>query len=92
MKPNVYRTARGMLLCVLPLLVMACASAPPPLPPVVVPPPAIPALPSQARQPPVPAYCSPTCSDGWTRLVESLLPRATAAALPGKPASAPPTR
>jgi len=50
---------RWLMLAALLLLLMACATQPPP---VVVPPPTIQPLPQAARQPPVPAICSPTCS------------------------------
>jgi hypothetical protein len=39
----------------------------------VVQPPAIPPLPPSARQPELPAWCSPTCLDGWRKEVEKLL-------------------
>lgn len=42
-------------------------SAPP------VPPPQIPSLPAEARQPPTPELCSPTCSAGLQRLLDSWL-------------------
>jgi len=87
MKPNASRLGRAAGLLLPLLLATACASVPPPLPPLVVPPAAIPSLPAQARQPTTPAECSPTCSDGWKRLVESLLQKPTAAALPAGPAN-----
>lgn len=42
--------------------------------PPVIPPPQAPALPQEARQPATPALCSPNCSEGLRRLLESLLP------------------
>lgn len=49
----------------------------------------VPPLPPAARQEPTPEHCLPTCSDGWRRLVESLLPKQTAPASPALPASGP---
>ena len=92
MPPNKPRPMR-LLTAVLPtLLLAACASASRPLPPLAVPPPAIPPLPLQARQPPPPPICSPTCSAGLTTLRASLLLPPTTPALPGWPASAAMTR
>lgn len=71
--PATNRPSTAVLLIVLPLLVMGCASAPQPLPPLVVAPPAIPPLPQEARQPQALAICLPTCSDGLARLLEALL-------------------
>ena len=74
------------------LLLAACASAPLPLPPVVIAPPGIPPLPLEARQPPAPGWCSPTCSAGLTRLRETWLQRLTLPASPAPPASEPTTK
>ena len=63
----------ALLLAVLLLPLMGCASAPPLSSPLVIAPPAIPALHLQARQPPPPALCLPTCSDGLRTLLDSLL-------------------
>ena len=65
----------ALMLLALSLLVMGCACVqpPPPQPPVVVPPPEVPPLPQSARQPAAPPLCSPTCSDGLKRLLDSLL-------------------
>jgi hypothetical protein len=63
LKPNAPHWLR-LSLCVLPLLLTACGTVREPLPPVVVAPPAIPPLPPSARQPALPAWCSPTCLDG----------------------------
>ena len=57
---NVHATYKWTLLG-LTLLLQACASTSPDLP-VVVAPPVIPALPQAAKQPQVPAWCTPTCS------------------------------
>jgi hypothetical protein len=40
----------------------------------VILPPQAPALPQEARQPATPALCSPNCSEGLRRLLESWLP------------------
>lgn len=64
-------------------LLTACGATSPRLP-VSVPP-----LPPVARQEPAQETCLPTCSDGWRRLVESLLPKQTAPAPPALPASGP---
>ena len=91
MKLKLIAAALLWLLLGLALLATGCASAPPQSRPAVVPPPRIPALPAPARQPPPPAWCLPTCSDGWTRLADSLLPLRTSAASPAPRASAPTT-
>ena len=44
-----------------------------PIPPVIQPA-QIPALPPEARQPQTPALCSPSCSEGLRKLLDSLLP------------------
>ena len=44
-----------------------------PTPPATQPP-QIPALLPEARQPKTQALCSPNCSEGWRKLLESLLP------------------
>ncbi len=78
------------------LLVTACATGPRSTPasaPAKAPQPAsVPALPAQARQPVAPALCLPTCSDGWRRLAESLLPLPMPEGPPEPPASGPTTR
>lgn len=43
-----------------------------------VPPPVIPALPLEARQPPSPPSCSPTCLVNWSKRVERLQQKLTA--------------
>lgn len=55
---------RAVTLALLGLLLTACASAPKTLPPV--------AVPRAPTQPEPPAWCLPTCSFGWKRMVESL--------------------
>ena len=52
------------MLAPLMLLAAGCTSRPVSLPPQ---PAAIPDLPSEARQPPAPQWCSPNCSSGLTR-------------------------
>ena len=63
------------MLAPLMLLVTGCMSEPPSLQPL---PAAIPELPSEARQPPAPQWCSPTCSSGLTKERESWRLRMTA--------------
>lgn len=67
-------TQNGLLpkltLAVLLLLLSACGSMPIASPPVA--PPQVPKLPLAAQQPKPPALCSPTCSQGLTKLRESL--------------------
>ena len=63
-----------LMLVPLMLLVTACTSKPVSLPPL---PAAIPELPSEARQPPAPQWCSPTCSSGLTKERESWQRRMT---------------
>ena len=64
MRENRTRLQLWMLM----LLVTGCTSKPTSLPPL---PAAIPELPSEARQPPAPPWCSPTCSSGLTKERES---------------------
>lgn len=66
---SIRRTLPALLLTV---LLAGCVCNTPP-PPAVVLPPQRPALPPEARQPELPEICSPTCSDGLTRLREQLL-------------------
>lgn len=84
---RVWRRRGGMLL---PLLVWltGCAhtSQPSPQP---VPAPTIPPLPPEARQPPAPAWCSPSCSRGLTAERESWLPTQIKLGQPERPASGP---
>lgn len=67
--------------------VQGCVSASPKPLPVVVAPPKIPPLPPEARQPPVPDFCSPTCLDAWSKLVDSLLKKQISGASAGSPAN-----
>jgi hypothetical protein len=61
------------LLTLLPLILSgsACTTQPQSWQPEQVAPPAIPQLPNEARQPPAPLWCSPTCSNGLTSERES---------------------
>ena len=76
----------AMLLPVLIALLTACAAPPQqPPPPVAVQCQRIPPMPAAARQPPTPAWCSPTCSDVLEadfRNWETLLMRAASQAAP----------
>lgn len=91
--PPKSRSLRLALMLLPPIaLAAACSSVSPPLPPAVVRPALIPPLPVQARQPALPEFCSPTCSAALTRERDSLLPSATPAAPPARPASAATTR
>lgn len=92
-KPR-WRNIRKMLL-LLTLPLMACAVKPPGSLLPSVPPPAIPALPSEARQPPIqelPSICSQGCSAGLTAWRASWEKRLIEAGVPASPASAPTTR
>lgn len=84
--------ALALTLVLLALLLSACSSTPPSLPPAVVAPPAIPPLPREARQPPVPAWCSPSCYGGLTSIRESWLNTPMRLGSPARPASGPTTR
>ena len=70
----------------LPLLLCACSSAPtsPPAPAAPIPP-----LPLEARQPAPLTLCSPTCSAGWSALLDSLRLGLTLPRPPAGPASGP---
>ena len=69
------------------LLIVGCATPPEPLQPVpvVIQPKRLP-LPPEARQPPVPAICLPTCLEGWQRTVEQWLQKLNGGESPGLPA------
>lgn len=88
-KPKSLR--RVMPLVVLALLSAGCVTkSPPTVPPSE--PARRPALPKEARQPPTPSICLPTCSDGLTLERESWRESLTKGARPVPPASGPPTR
>lgn len=91
MQPNPTMIARLLTLPALALLLSACAVPLKPLPPAVTAPPVIPPLPLQARQPPAPVWCLPTCSAALTTDRASWLRRLTAPAPPGLRASGPMT-
>lgn len=61
------RPLRLLMLLSLTLLAAGCASKQESWQPQQVVCPAIPELPIEARMPPVPQWCSPTCSAGLTR-------------------------
>ncbi|QJD55078.1 putative phosphodiesterase [Pseudomonas phage MR15] len=65
------RPLRLLMLLSLTLLATGCASKLESWQPRQVVCPAIPELPNEARQPPAPPWCSPTCSAGLTRERES---------------------
>lgn len=72
-----------------PMLLAGCWNATAPLAVAVPPPP----LPQEARQPASPPLCSPTCSAGLAKLLDSLLQPPTGPGLrvpPAKPATTPP--
>ena len=79
------RAVPAWTLLPLAVLLTACGATSPRLPG------SVPPLPPAARQEPAPETCLPTCSEGWRRLVESLLPRPTEPEPPEQPASAPMT-
>ncbi|MCX8003429.1 MAG: hypothetical protein N2688_00485 [Burkholderiaceae bacterium] len=79
------------LVIALSLLLTGCVSLPP-VPPQAVQPPQLPSLPLEARQPPAPAFCSPTCSAGverelssWQSMLTGPLPREPPASAPTRP-------
>lgn len=94
-KPLLSGPLLWLLLLVLMLLLPACANRLPDSPAPSVKPPAIPALPTEARQPPtqeLPSICLQGCSQGLTNWRAAWQKRLTEAGLPDAPASAPTTR
>ena len=83
------KRAIWLRLALLLMLISGC-STPRQGPPVVIPAPQTPPLPQQARQPALPAWCSPTCSDGLTQLRESWRRRLIGQPQPAGPASSGP--
>lgn len=81
--PTKTRPAWWPIAMLLPLLLSACAALSPPSSPRVPP------LPQEARQPPTPAWCAPTCSSALTSDYEALQSSLTGAVPPALPASAP---
>ena len=82
------------LLLMLALPLIGCAVSP--LTPTPASIPAVPPLPPQAQQEPLPAWCLPTCSAGWAQMLlrqkaegEKLLKASTSPTALGSPASAP---
>lgn len=71
------------------LLASGCAHNSPHLPETA---PDIPVLPQEARQPKPPPECSPSCSEGLTRLRSEWLDMLMKLGSPEPPASAPTTR
>ena len=80
-----------LLLTALTALLASCSASIPPLPLPSVKPPRIPVLPSQARQPPTPSECLPSCSAGLERELRSLSDLLTAPTSLVPPASNTPT-
>lgn len=66
-----------LMLPVLGMLLVSCANGPKPSQPSaplpVISRPQIPPLPAEAKQPPTPELCSPTCSAGLRKRLESWL-------------------
>lgn len=81
------QTALAVMLLLALLNVTGCASTPTPSPPLVIAPPSIPPLPPEARQPPLPAWCSPTCAAGLTTLRKTWRLGSTSLTPPARPAS-----
>ena len=82
------------LLLMLALPLVSCAVSP--LTPTPASIPAVPPLPPQAQQEPLPAWCLPTCSAGWTQMMlrqsaegQKLLKASTSPMAKGLPASGP---
>ena len=75
--PRLKSALPRLMLLVPGLLLTSCAVGPKPsapsAPPTVTKPLEIPALPQEARQPPTPELCSPSCSAGLRRRLESWL-------------------
>jgi hypothetical protein len=79
-----------LLVSALMLLLSGCATQPPVLAPSAQP--RLPPLPMEARQPPAPDWCSPTCSAGVERDLSSWATTLTGPQPPEPPASEPMTR
>lgn len=88
-KPLPLRARMLSALTALPL-VFGCSSAPMSPPDVLAP--VIPPLPAEARQPPMPSACSPTCSGSLTIERARWQQQLTLPAPPASPASAPTMR
>jgi hypothetical protein len=73
--PKTESALRLLTLPVLAVLLTACSAAPKSsLPSAPIPSATVPPLPLEARQPKTPELCSPTCSEGLRKRLESLLP------------------
>jgi hypothetical protein len=73
--PRTESALRRLTLPLLAVLLTACSAVPKSsLPSAPIPPATVPPLPSEARQPKTPELCSPTCSEGLRKRLESLLP------------------
>jgi hypothetical protein len=90
--PKIKSLQQRLLLVTLTVLLQACASRLPPSSPPAVAPPRIPALSPEARQPPTPSICSPTCSASLTIEREAWRRKLIDGASPGLPASGPTIR
>ena len=82
------------LLLMLALPLIGCAVSPSTPTPASIP--AVPPLPPQAQQEPLPVWCLPTCSAGWAAMLqkqkaegEKLLKASTLPIAQGSPASGP---
>ena len=90
--PATPSTRLAATLLVLGPLLTACGAPPRTQQPLVIQGPPIPALPPEARQPPAPDWCLPTCSAALTTERESWRRRLTRREQPASPASAPTTQ
>ncbi len=86
MTPNFKLALPALLLLALLLsaTLSGCASQPTYLP---IEAPRLPPLPAEARQPPIPSECLPTCSDALTTEQKSWLPTPIKPVSPASPAS-----
>lgn len=71
MKAETKPLPRRLALPLLALLLTGCAATPQELSPPAPSCPVIPALPTEARQPAAPPWCSPDCSTGLSLEIES---------------------
>ena len=92
MTPRLKSTVRVPTLLALLALLTACGQPPLQQPGPAVEPAKVPRLPKEARQPPTPAWCLPTCSSALTAERENWQRSLTNAVQPAQPASAPTTR
>lgn len=80
------RTLLALLSCALSTL--GCSTVSPALPPTPIAAAALPPLPPEARQPPAPDWCSPTCTEALTQRRQNSLRSLTLPGVPASPASA----